>query len=353
MQKRFTITAVLAGLLLGLWALPALAQAGDEPTPACPAPEARQFDFWIGEWDVQNWHRNPQAPDDATWYDTGKATNRVYAILDGCAIVEHWMGRLSYATVHGFSVRAYDPEQKQWVLVLYWPGPTGGTFGTLEGIFQHGRGEFFNDFANAQGQRIENRYSFSDISPDAFRWDAATSTDGRLTWKPGWIMEFKKRDPLLDPPLFNGPTRSNDWCLGSAARTFDPFAGEWSGTEGEAAVTVKAYPILNGCAMMDFTVIDAAPRPYKRFRVRAYDANRKVWVQYAIDNRNPVFERTEGVFIEGAVSLLTPTQGEAPLTRESWLPSSREAVLWKRETSSDGGQTWTTTSEIELTKAKL
>lgn len=353
MLKRLTTTVLFAGLLLCLWILPATAQPKDDITPACPAPEARQFDFWIGEWDVQNWQLNPQLPDDATWYDTGLATNRVYAILDGCAIVEHWMGRLSYGTVHGFSVRAYDPEQDQWVLVLYWPGPTGGTFGTLEGIFQHGRGEFYNEYTNAQGQQVENRYSFSDISPEAFRWDAAASTDARITWKPGWIMEFSKRDPLLDPPLFNGPTLSYEWCTTPEARTFDPFAGEWTGTQGEAAVTVKAYPILNGCAMIDFTEVEASPRPYKRFRVRAYDANRKVWVQYAIDNRNPVFERNEGVFIEGTVSLLQQAEENAPIIRESWLPSSREVVLWKRESSTDGGATWTTISEAELTKVKL
>lgn len=353
MLKRLTTTVLLAGLLSCLWILPATAQPKDDQAPACPAPEARQFDFWIGEWDVQNWHRNPQTPNDATWYDTGVATNRVYAILDGCAIVEHWMGRLSYGTTHGFSVRAYDPEQDQWVLVLYWPNATGGTFGTLEGIFQHGRGEFYSDYTDAQGQQVENRYSFSDITPEAFRWDAATSTDSRVTWKPGWIMEFSRRDPLLDPPLFNGPTLSNDWCATPEARTFDPFAGEWTGSQGEAAVTVKAYPILNGCAMIDFTEIEAAPRPYKRFRVRAYDAARKVWVQYAIDNRTPAFERTEGVFIEGTVSLLTQPQEGIPIVRESWLPSSREVVLWKRESSTDEGATWATIVEAELTKVKL
>ncbi len=353
MLKRLTPTALFAGLMLCLWIFPATAQPRKDKTPACTAPEARQFDFWIGEWNVQNWQRNPQLPNDATWYDTGVATNRVYAILDGCAIVEHWMGRLSYATVHGFSVRAYDPEKDQWVLVLYWPQANGGVFGTLEGIFQHGRGEFFNTYTNAQGQQVENRYSFSDISPDGFRWDAATSTDSRITWKPGWIMEFTRRDSLLDLPLFNGPTLSYDWCTDPKARTFDPFAGEWTGTQGEAAVTVKAYPILNGCAMIDFTEIEAEPRPYKRFRVRAYDANREIWVQYAIDNQNPVFERAEGVFIEGSVSLLTQAEEGKPIIRESWLPSSREAVLWKRESSTDGGATWTTISEAELTKVKL
>ena len=54
MLQRLNTTSMLAlaGLLLGLWIAPATAQSNDEPPPACPAPEARQFDFWIGDWDI-------------------------------------------------------------------------------------------------------------------------------------------------------------------------------------------------------------------------------------------------------------------------------------------------------------
>ena len=48
------------------------------PPPACSSPEYRQFDFWLGEWDVST----PQgAP---------AGTNRVERILEGCALQEHW-----------------------------------------------------------------------------------------------------------------------------------------------------------------------------------------------------------------------------------------------------------------------
>ena len=185
MLKRLATTAILINLLLSLWTAPATAQSNDEPPPACPAPEARQFDFWIGDWDINNRHRNPQTPDDPTWFDTGAATNRVYAILDGCAIVEHWMGRLIFATIHGFSVRAYDPAKEQWV-------------------------------------------------------------------------------------------------------------------------------------------------------------------QYAIDNQTPVFERAQGSFEDGTATLTT--QADAALFRETWSPRSADKVLWKRETSTDDGASWTVVAQVELTQ---
>lgn len=340
-------TCTITGLLL-LWIIPAAAQPSDDAAPACTTPEARQFDFWIGDWNIRNQHRNPGAPEDPTWFDTGAATDRVYAILDGCAVVEHWMGRLSFATIYGFSVRAYDPEKEKWVLVLYWPGPQGGSFGILEGAFQHGRGAFFNDFTNTQGQHVDNRFTFSDITPSTFRWDSATSTDGMITWKPGWIMAFTRRDPLLDGPLFNGPTLTDGaWCQAPEGRAFDFMEGAWTGKQDEAAVTMQAYRILNGCAVMDFVEVDASPRPYKRFRVRAYDATLGQWVQYAIDNRSPTFERAEGSFEGHAATLTTLPGGDVPLFRETWSPGADGTIHWARETSTDGGTSWAIVNQVE------
>ena len=56
--------------------------AGSAATPApkpCSSPEYRQFDFWLGDWDVT---------------EAGKpaGTNRITAILGGCAVREEWKG---------------------------------------------------------------------------------------------------------------------------------------------------------------------------------------------------------------------------------------------------------------------
>ncbi len=71
---------------------------------ACDWPESREFDFWIGEWEVLNRHR-AQGQDDPTWYQTGMATDRVFAAVGGCATVERWYGKLSFDEIVGFSVR--------------------------------------------------------------------------------------------------------------------------------------------------------------------------------------------------------------------------------------------------------
>src|SRR5215212_1955962 len=61
-------------------------------------PETRQFDFWIGEWDV-------------TW-DGGGGTNSIRAILDGHVIEERFHS--SDLPLQGMSLSVYSPQLGQW-----------------------------------------------------------------------------------------------------------------------------------------------------------------------------------------------------------------------------------------------
>ena len=55
-----------------------LAAQGGSP-PKCDKPEFRQFDFWVGDWDV-------------TVGGHQAGTNQVTLEEDGCVIHEHWKG---------------------------------------------------------------------------------------------------------------------------------------------------------------------------------------------------------------------------------------------------------------------
>jgi len=55
----------------------------------------RDFDFWIGEWDVFG----PQGKQ--------AGTNSITQLLDGGAIAEHWHGT---GGVEGHSINAYDAK---------------------------------------------------------------------------------------------------------------------------------------------------------------------------------------------------------------------------------------------------
>jgi hypothetical protein len=65
----------------------------------CSAPQHRQFDFWIGAWEVI----------DARGQRAG--TNRIESILGGCALAETWEGA---SGSRGRSLNAYDPGDNKW-----------------------------------------------------------------------------------------------------------------------------------------------------------------------------------------------------------------------------------------------
>jgi len=94
-------------LSCSLWAQDEEAIAPDPaaalaPSPAGPCSSAmhRQFDFWIGDWDVSS-------------NDQPAGTNSVTTILNGCALQENWQGA-GPGGVSGTSFNIYDQAKDKW-----------------------------------------------------------------------------------------------------------------------------------------------------------------------------------------------------------------------------------------------
>ena len=96
-HDKLSAAAALAALLAAPAA--ALAQTPTPPPPACQSAEYRQFDFWLGEWEV--------------FLPTGKKAgdSRIEAISAGCALLENWSGNGGFS---GKSLNSYDSSDKQW-----------------------------------------------------------------------------------------------------------------------------------------------------------------------------------------------------------------------------------------------
>lgn len=73
-----------------------------EPAKPCDAKEFRALDFWVGEWRV-TWKTLKGEP--------AAANNSIRAVLDGCAIEEHWQGDDGS---EGKSLTFFDPGAKRW-----------------------------------------------------------------------------------------------------------------------------------------------------------------------------------------------------------------------------------------------
>ncbi|MEZ5287311.1 MAG: hypothetical protein R2712_21410 [Vicinamibacterales bacterium] len=107
-------------MLLALIASTVLLQAGQAAAPATPPPrpdcsaaEHRQFDVWVGDWDVVPNNAPPQP-------GRKPARNTVTSSHDGCVVHEHWDAPGST----GESFNIYDRTRGQWHQT--WVDNTGG-----------------------------------------------------------------------------------------------------------------------------------------------------------------------------------------------------------------------------------
>jgi hypothetical protein len=148
-----------------------IALASDPPgasTPApkpCATPEHRQFDFWLGDWDVTR-------PDGKT-----AGHNRISLILGGCALREEWTGA---GGTTGTSLNMYDGGSRKWRQTWV---DDGGTVLLLTGEFKDGKMVLEGEIPAGGGKTSRQRITWTPLASGRVRqlWDS--SSDGGKTWK--------------------------------------------------------------------------------------------------------------------------------------------------------------------------
>jgi hypothetical protein len=136
---------------------------------------ARDFDFWVGQWDVLG----PQG--------RHVGTNSVTELLDGKAVAEHWHGA---GGVEGHSLNAYDASAGRWHQT--WVDSSGGVLllngglvdgaMVLEGVVTPGPG--------GPGQRQRITWS---PEQDGVRQHWETSDDDGTSWQTAFDGHYRRR----------------------------------------------------------------------------------------------------------------------------------------------------------------
>lgn len=140
----------------------------------CAAASFRQFDFFVGDWDVYD------AADPATIV----ARNTVTVVLDGCALLE--VHRQNDG-LHGESFSAYDAGRRVWH--QSWFTNRGGVL-LLDGGLDGDRMVLTGTERAADGSSSLLRGTWS-REPDGVRQTAERSRDGGKTWTPAWDLRFR------------------------------------------------------------------------------------------------------------------------------------------------------------------
>jgi tetratricopeptide (TPR) repeat protein len=141
-------------------------------------PRAREFDFWIGEWDVQQTGQ-PRAPQGAT--------SIIERSLDGCAIIENWMPQ---AGPTGKSLNAFNRVTKEWE--QFWVD-SSGQITHFKGVFHDDGNLYYEAYDLANGLKV--RMTFFKQGPNQVRQFGQQSADGGRTWTVRYDLTYIRKNP--------------------------------------------------------------------------------------------------------------------------------------------------------------
>ncbi|MEP5612319.1 MAG: hypothetical protein ABJP45_08715 [Cyclobacteriaceae bacterium] len=325
----FRYLRLLALLATWLFWFQSSAQVNEPGSDIWNAEYHRQFDFWVGEWDVNL--RIQQ--ESGVWEDKVQSTARIYQILDGKAILELWNENKVGEGIKGYSLRYYNEDLEKWELWLNWPRKNQSASSSLEGSFRHERGEFFSEFPKNDSVTITQRYTFCDISPNSLRWDNAYSEDGGKTWKEGtWIMEFSRKEQRA-PAFVHGQAvhtyDNGNRCDLAEFNFFDEWVGNWSGKLkvsmdekwNHFRSNVEIYPILDGCAIMTFMRYIDNGNEIKSFSLSTYNTAANKYEEGVLDNLpNSNFKIRYGNLTRDVLTLVDDDE----LTKSVWRKNGNQ-----------------------------
>jgi hypothetical protein len=135
--------------------------------PCMHDPPHRQFDFWVGEWDVKS-TANPSGP--------SIGASRIERLEGGCLILENWTGAGGST---GRSFNFYDRSQSRWRQV--WVANNGSAL-DFAGDYKDNQMRYEGETAGTNGQKTLQRLTFFNLGADRVRQLWEQSADGGKTW---------------------------------------------------------------------------------------------------------------------------------------------------------------------------
>jgi hypothetical protein len=143
--------------------------------PSGESAEAKQFDFWVGEWEL-------------TW-DGGRGKNSIRKILDGRVLEECFDGTPSTPLI-GRSYTVHNAQYGRWDQT--WVDNQGsylmfmGEWDDVDERMVLERDDMIG------GKHIKQRMVFHNITADALDWSWERSEDGGISWKVEWAIHYRR-----------------------------------------------------------------------------------------------------------------------------------------------------------------
>lgn len=151
----------LLPLLVVCLGSPLWAQQGPPPVP----PEARQFDFWVGNWEVS---ANGQV----------QGYNRIDSILGGRVLHENYTTKGAFA---GHSYNSYNAPAKRWE--QFWVDNSGTVLHITGGLNDAGQMVLTGDRVGPDGKTVTDRITWTPNEDGTVRQHWEVNADGGEGWQ--------------------------------------------------------------------------------------------------------------------------------------------------------------------------
>lgn len=153
-------------------------QAKKNQRPCAYTPENRQFDFWLGEWNVST-----------TQGAVPSGSSKIELILEDCVVQEYWKSLNSpYA---GKSYNIYNASLKRWE--QYWVDSIGGNIffygGLKDGVMDY----WTDDLPQPDGTKLKRHLQFFKLGSDTVRQFSQGSSDGGTTWQVEYDFTYTRK----------------------------------------------------------------------------------------------------------------------------------------------------------------
>jgi hypothetical protein len=148
--------------------------------PCAHDPRYREFDFWLGDWDVRPTGQPPTGP---------PSRNTITSDEDGCVLTEHWE---SPSGSKGRSFNIFDRSYGMWRQT--WVDNVGGQH-DYRGSLKDGNMVFVGDTPAPNGQlgRIPTRLTFFRVARDTVRQFSEVSSDSGRSWQVSYDLTYVRR----------------------------------------------------------------------------------------------------------------------------------------------------------------
>jgi hypothetical protein len=301
---------------------------------ACQEPGYRQFDFWVGHWEI-----TPIRQDGTFGNITPSIIERE---LDDCVIEENFAGLARSINTYDPASRVYHQQyidSRGFHLIL--------AGGRRPDAVMEMRGTVFFFCPTCPGGIFPqvNVWTWTAITPDSVRQlqilfsGLSGDSIGR-----GFDGRYRRRPSVTLPPTpTTGPCTNNPLF-----RQFDFLVGDWVLTNGRAlgldmseggAVSATVTRELGDCLIEEHVT---GPGGYKGWSFNAWNQSEDVWYRTYVNNLGErVFLRGN---LDGARMVLTGTRsladGRSTGVRVTWAPDGANRVIETWAVSHDGGATY-------------